>query len=40
MKKRLKHAAIIIVVVLAVAQLIRPERTNPQFKGIWEQRAN
>src|SRR5215471_3973314 len=29
MKKRLKHATIIIVVVLAAAQLIRPDRTNP-----------
>ena len=29
MKKRLKQAAIIFVVVLAAAQLIRPERANP-----------
>jgi hypothetical protein len=29
MKRRLKQAAIIIVVVFAVAQLIRPDRTNP-----------
>jgi|SRR5262245_6473920 len=29
MKRRLKHAAIIIVAVFAAAQLIRPDRTNP-----------
>ena len=29
MKKQLKHAGMIIVVVLAAAQLIRPDRTNP-----------
>jgi len=29
MKRRLKHAGIIIVVAFAAAQLIRPDRTNP-----------
>ena len=29
MPQRLKHAAIIFIVVLAAAQLVRPERANP-----------
>ena len=29
MNRRLKHAAIIFIVVLAAAQLVRPERANP-----------
>jgi hypothetical protein len=29
MSKRVKHAAAVVVVVLAAAQLVRPERANP-----------
>lgn len=29
MKRRLKYAALIIVLILGIAQLIRPDRTNP-----------
>lgn len=29
MSKRLKHAAVVFVAVLAVAQFVRPERANP-----------
>jgi hypothetical protein len=29
MSKRVKHAAVVFVIVLAAAQLVRPERANP-----------
>lgn len=29
MRRRLKQGAIVFVIVFAVAQLVRPERTNP-----------
>jgi len=34
MSRRLKQAAVVFVVVLAAAQLVRPERANPQTDAI------
>ena len=39
MNRRLKHAAIIFIVVLAAAQLVRPERRRADWSPSWIGRA-
>jgi len=34
LSKRLKQAAIIFIVILAAAQLVRPERVNPPTRSV------